>query len=109
MKLVMTIVSNKDSEKVLSVLSQNGYFATKVSTTGQFLVGGHSAILIGCKDEEVEKLYELLKANITKRVVKTPGVTSTVSGSLPETDPAQSGSRCRGIRRSCFYYKCRGF
>lgn len=82
MKLVMTIVSNKDSEKVLSVLSQNGYFATKVSTTGQFLVGGHSAILIGCKDEEVEKLYELLKANITKRVVKTPGVTSTVSGSL---------------------------
>ena len=29
MKLVMTIVSNKDSEKVLSVLSQNGYIATK--------------------------------------------------------------------------------
>ncbi len=82
MKLVMTIVSNKDSENVLSVLSQNGYFSTKVSTTGQFLVGGHSAILIGCKDEEVEKLYELLKANVTKRVVKTPGVTSTVSGSL---------------------------
>ena len=63
-------------------MPKHGYFATKVSTTGQFLVGGHSAILIGCKDEEVEKLYELLKANVTKRVVKTPGVTSTVSGSL---------------------------
>lgn len=74
MKLVMTIVSNKDSEKVLSVLSQNGYFATKVSTTGQFLVGGHSAILIGCKDEEVEKLYELLKANITKELSKLPAL-----------------------------------
>lgn len=82
MKLVMTIVSNSDTEKVLAAVAQNGYFATKVSTTGQFLVDGHTAIIIGCADEKVEKLYEILKNNVTKRVVKTPGVTSTITGSL---------------------------
>jgi uncharacterized protein YaaQ len=82
MKLVMIIVSNSDTENVLSQVASNGYFATKVSTTGQFLVDGHTAILIGCADEEVEKLYDILKNSVTKRVVKTPGVTSTITGSL---------------------------
>ena len=82
MKLVMTIISNADVENVLAAVAQNGYFATKVSTTGQFLVDGHTAILIGCKDERVEQLYTILKESVTKRVVKTPGVKSTITGSL---------------------------
>lgn len=82
MKLVMTIISNKDTEKVLDSLAKNGYFVTKVSTNGQFLVDGHTALLIGCEDEKVEKLYDLLKEKVTKRTIKTEGVTSTVDGSL---------------------------
>jgi uncharacterized protein YaaQ len=82
MKLVMTIVSNSDTQNILDAVAKNGYYATKVSTTGQFLVDGHSAILIGCDDEKVEELHQILKDNVTKRVVKTPGVKSTISGSL---------------------------
>lgn len=82
MKLVMAIISNKDTEKVLDSVAKHGYFVTKVSTNGQFLVDGHTAMLIGCEDDKVEKLYDLIKNNVTKRTVKTPGVTSTVDGSL---------------------------
>jgi uncharacterized protein YaaQ len=82
MKLVMIIVSNSDADNVLSQVASNGYFATKVSTKGQFLVDGHTAILIGCEDEKVAQLHEILKKSVTKRVVRTPGVTSTISGSL---------------------------
>ena len=82
MKLVMTIVSNADTDKVVEALAKNGFFATKISTKGQFLVDGHTTILIGCEDEKVEQLYEILKSSVTKRVVKTPGVTNTVDGSL---------------------------
>ena len=82
MKLVMTIISNSDAEKVLDAVAREGYQATKISTTGQFLTDGHTAILIGCDDEKVEKLYGILKDNVKKRVVKTPGVKSTVTGSL---------------------------
>lgn len=82
MKLVITIISNKDAERVLDAIAQNGYFATKISTTGQFLVDGHTAILICCEEEKVDKLFEILKENVSKRVVKTKGVTSTLTGSL---------------------------
>ncbi len=82
MKLMVIIVSNKDAENVLNALSANGFFATKFSTTGQFLVDGHTTFLVGCKQEKVNDLYGLLKENVTKRVVKSSGVTSTVTGSL---------------------------
>jgi uncharacterized protein YaaQ len=82
MKLVIAIVSNKDTDSVLSAVSLEGYFATKISTKGQFLVDGHTTILIGCQDNEVEKLFDILKNNSTKRVVTSQGVTSTASGSL---------------------------
>ena len=82
MKLVITIISNKDTEKVLDALAINGYFATKISTSGQFLVDGHTALLICCESERVDKLYSILKESVTKRKIKTQGVTSTLSGSL---------------------------
>ena len=82
MKLVMTVISNSDVEKVMNEIANNGYSATKISTTGQFLVEGHTAVLIVCDDERVEKLYEVLKISVSKRVVRTPGVTSTLHGSL---------------------------
>lgn len=82
MKLVITIISNSDVERVSDNLAQNGYFSTKISTTGQFLIDGHTALLIGCDDEKVEALYEILKSSVTKRTVRTPGVTSTLAGSL---------------------------
>ncbi|MBR3148634.1 MAG: cyclic-di-AMP receptor [Eubacterium sp.] len=82
MKLVMTIVSNSDTEKVMAAVAKDGYFATKISTTGQFLVDGHTAILIGCEDERVENLYKILKGSVKKRVVKDERVKSTLTGSL---------------------------
>ena len=66
----------------MTAVADNGYFATRISTTGQFLIDGHTAILIACADERVEKLYEILKGSVTKRTVKTQGVTSTIHGSL---------------------------
>lgn len=82
MKLVISIISNSDVEKVMNVIGENGYSATKISTTGQFLVDGHTAILIVCDENRVEKLFEVIKGSVSKRFVKTPGVTSTIHGSL---------------------------
>ena len=90
----MTIVSNSDTEKVMDAVAKDGYFATKISTTGQFLVDGHTAILIGCEDERVEKLYGILKSSVTRRIVKSPGVKSTITGALlnQEIDVEEGGA-----------------
>ncbi|MBQ9518082.1 MAG: cyclic-di-AMP receptor [Eubacterium sp.] len=94
MKLVMTIISNSDVEKVLSAAAREGYSATKISTTGQFLVDGHTAVLIGCDDDKVERLYAIFKENVKKRTVRSTGVKSTLAGSLlnQEIDVEEHGA-----------------
>lgn len=82
MKLLITIISNKDIEKVLEALSKAGFFATKISTTGQFLEGGHSCIFIGVEKEKIEEVFDVLSHNVTKRIVRQYGVSSTVAGTL---------------------------
>jgi uncharacterized protein YaaQ len=82
MKLVIAIISNNDTDNVLSAIAKEGFFATKVSTTGQFLVDGHTGVLIVTEEDKVNAVYDLIKNNVSKRVVRTHGVTSTINGSL---------------------------
>lgn len=82
MKLVIAIVSNKDLPQVLAATSSEGFFSTKISTSGQFLEGGHTTVLFGTDDEKVEKLFDILQNNVTKRIVRQKGVESTIEGSL---------------------------
>lgn len=82
MKLVIVIVSNKDLTNVLSSTIEEGYFSTKISTQGMFLENGQTTVLFGVKDEEVEKLFDIIEKNVTKRVVRHIGVDSTLQGSL---------------------------
>lgn len=82
MKLIITIVSNKDTENVLDKLSEARFSATKVSTTGQFLEGGHTCLFIGIDDAKVDEVFDVLQSAVTKRVVRQHGVKSTLQGTL---------------------------
>ena len=82
MKLVIVIVSNRDVEKLLNAIAINGYSVTNISTAGQFLVDGQTTLLIGCDNDKVEKLYDIIRKTVSKREIETTGVISTVSGSL---------------------------
>jgi len=81
-KLVIAIISNKDVEKVLKALVEAGFRATKVSTTGQFLQDGHSCFFVGTENERIEALLAILKDSVTKRIVRSHGVKSTLAGTL---------------------------
>lgn len=82
MKLVIAIISNTDIEHVLAATSREGFFATRIATVGQFLKTGHTAIFVGTQEEKLDLLFDIIKKNVTKRTIKTHGVTSTVEGSL---------------------------
>ncbi|MBQ4626501.1 MAG: cyclic-di-AMP receptor, partial [Clostridia bacterium] len=47
MKLIVAIINNDDSASVLNGLTQKGYSATKLSTSGGFLRAGNSTLIIG--------------------------------------------------------------
>jgi len=67
MKLIMAIVQDVDSRAVLKALMAEGYRATKVSTTGGFLVRGNSTVLIGVEETQVDPVLDILREHCHAR------------------------------------------
>ncbi len=61
MKLVIAIISNEDAKMVQKNLIKEGFYATKLATTGGFLSSGNTTFLVGCEDELVDKCLEAIK------------------------------------------------
>jgi uncharacterized protein YaaQ len=67
MKLVMSIVNSDDADQLVNALTQAGYRATTISTTGGFLRQGNATIFVGTEDENVETVLQLVKVNCCTR------------------------------------------
>lgn len=61
MKLIAAIVQDADSRDVLDALMAAGYRATKISSTGGFLVRGNATILTGVLNEQVDHVLSILR------------------------------------------------
>ena len=67
MKLIIAVVQDKDSTKLLSDLVDNNFRATKLATTGGFLKSGNTTFLIGTEELRVNKALEIIKRNCKSR------------------------------------------
>lgn len=61
MKLVVTIVQDKDSNRLSNAFIESDIRATKLSSTGGFLRSGNTTFLIGIEDERVEEVLGIIK------------------------------------------------
>lgn len=80
MKLVYAIVNNDDTYAVSKGLLKKGISATKLSSTGGFLMAGNTTFMICCDDEKVDEVIEVCKKFSRKRKQFVP------SSSLMEQD-----------------------
>lgn len=60
MKLIITIISNDDSNNVTKELYKSKFFCTRLSSFGGFLKKENSTLLIGAEDEDVEKVLDII-------------------------------------------------
>ncbi len=67
MKLVLTVVQDKDSNRLVEALSNGNFQSTKLSTTGGFLREGNTTLIIGVQDEQVDNVLDIIKNNCSKR------------------------------------------
>ena len=67
MKLVMTIVNQDDQVRLVEALTEAGYRATTISTTGGFLRQGNATIFVGTNDDNVSQVLQLIKENCHTR------------------------------------------
>ena len=67
MKLIYAIVSRDDSSAVSAALTQNGFFATKLASTGGFLKAGNTTFLICTEPENVDRVISIIAEHSKKR------------------------------------------
>ena len=76
MKLIFAIVSNDDSSMVASALTKNGFYATKLATTGGFLKAGNTTFISGVDDEKVDRVIEIISKQSSRRTQLVPSATT---------------------------------
>jgi uncharacterized protein YaaQ len=67
MKLVMSIVNSDEAGRLVDALTQAGFRATTISTTGGFLRQGNATIFVGTDDEKVPQVLEMIREHCHTR------------------------------------------
>lgn len=73
MKMVIAVVQDKDSGKLIDALVEKGFRFTKLASTGGFLREGNTTLLIGTEDSKVDEVVSIVKqAGQSRRQMLTP-------------------------------------
>lgn len=67
MKLIITIVHERDKTRVSDALLEAGHKFTKISTTGGFLRDGNVTLLIGADDKDVDEVVSIVRESCKTR------------------------------------------
>jgi uncharacterized protein YaaQ len=67
MKLILAVVQDQDSNRLLQALVDNNFKATKLASTGGFLKSGNTTFIIGTEDIRVERALQIIKDNCQSR------------------------------------------
>ncbi len=60
MKLVITVVHDRDKGRITEALLRNGFKFTKIGSTGGFLREGNVTLLIGVEERELENCLQVI-------------------------------------------------
>lgn len=67
MKLIIAVVQDKDSNRLINALNEANFQTTKLATTGGFLKEGNTTLMIGCQTEYVDEALDIIKENCSQR------------------------------------------
>ncbi|MEX2355518.1 MAG: cyclic-di-AMP receptor [Thermaerobacterales bacterium] len=61
MKLIIAIVQDKDTVRLIETLVDRGFRATKLATTGGFLREGNTTLLVGTEDDRSDDVLDTIR------------------------------------------------
>ena len=77
MKLIIAIVQDEDSARLLSSLMKKGIGVTKLATTGGFLKAGNTTLLIGVDEERIDDAVDIIEKVCKSRKQLTTTMSAT--------------------------------
>jgi uncharacterized protein YaaQ len=72
MKLIVAIVQDYDCDRLLRAITEAGFRATRIASTGGFLRTGNTTVIIGIADGDVERCVQLIRSSCQTRVQRVP-------------------------------------
>jgi uncharacterized protein YaaQ len=63
MKLIHVIVRDDDASKVADALVANGFYTTRLASTGGFLRMGNTVLISGIEDDQLDKMLKVIQAH----------------------------------------------
>lgn len=84
MKLVVAVVQDYDSDRLLRAVTDAGFGATRIASTGGFLRTGNTTVLMGVADARVAQCLQVITATCGSRVERPP---DELRGDLSERYP----------------------
>ncbi|MBD5116156.1 MAG: transcriptional regulator [Ruminococcaceae bacterium] len=81
MKLIYAIINNDDSHAVSTALTKGGFSATKLASTGGFLMAGNTTFLVCSEDDKVDEIIEIIRLHSRRRKQFVPSGASYGVGS----------------------------
>ncbi len=91
MKLILAIIQNDNSEAVTSALIREGFFVTRMSSTGGFLTVKNETLLIGTDEEKIDTVKDILKKQCTLSQQASPDIGLFGKGMSGEPDGLGNG------------------
>ncbi|KYD00944.1 cyclic-di-AMP receptor [Heyndrickxia sporothermodurans] len=67
MKLILAVVQDQDSARLMNAMVDHNFRVTKLASTGGFLKSGNTTIMIGTEDIRVEKALQVIRDNCKSR------------------------------------------
>ena len=74
MKLIITIVQDKDASELINAITKVGFGITKLASTGGFLKLGNTTLMIGVDDKKVDQVLAVIdhKCKTRKKIEAEP-------------------------------------
>ena len=61
MKMMIAIVQEKYTDALIDRFLDEDIYVTRLSSTGGFFKAGNTTLLLGCKESEMDQIYEIFK------------------------------------------------
>ncbi|WP_432406287.1 cyclic-di-AMP receptor [Wukongibacter sp. M2B1] len=85
MKLVIAIVHDEDSHRLLEKLTEANFGVTKLASTGGFLRSGNTTLLVGVEKEKTDEVIAIIKdvCKTRKEITTTSPMIADNSNYIP--------------------------
>lgn len=71
MKLLFAIVQNDDQKALTNALVERSISVTRIASTGGFLRGGNTTLMIGVEADRLDETLDIIKEHSSRRQIVT--------------------------------------